>query len=283
MRKTYFRPIILLSSLLTLAVVFGGAIGCSKKKDRNRSGHVVFPHHNPNGLAPVPHRGVVTGSGLTPLPTHRASKAVNYPDLREALDALVLYGGEAGKEIMQGIVGDLESGRLNIRYPGREDHRYVKPEISAVMVDVCLDRYVLKAEEEEVLDFEAFKACKEPLFVNMRTLAQFAQAKRSKLGANAHAASVAYAHVLAGQWMVAQSWREDKLFFASQEKVFQALFAPDDLAWKEGSGVDEAHGRTFRVLFQAYRQVQTFKLSMILSQSGMPSPLLSSILNDRDL
>lgn len=183
---------------------------------------------------------------------------------------------------MQGIVADLESGRLNVRYPGREDTRYVKPEISAVMVDVCLERFLEKADLDEVLDFDSFTACNEPLFISMRTLAQFASAKRNKLGGNPHAITVAYAHVLAGQWVVSHSWREDKLFFANQPKVFQAIFAPDDLAWKEGSGIDEAHGRTLRVLFQVYRQVQTFKISMILAQAGMPSGLLS-ILNDRDL
>lgn len=50
---------------LALTLALGGPVGCSKKKDRNQSGHVVFPHHNPNGLTPIPRRGIVTGSGQT--------------------------------------------------------------------------------------------------------------------------------------------------------------------------------------------------------------------------
>ena len=282
MGQGFLKRIGILVALMVTILLIGGPLGCSKKKDRNRSGQRTFANPNPNGLIPIPGHGTITGSGKTPLPAHRDSNAVHNPNLQAALDVLVLHGGEVGEAVMKGIVADLEAGLLKVRFTGEGSARFMAPEKAGAMIDVCLDDFQQTVEDEGQIDFETFKACHKPLFVRMRTLNGFGKLQRGKLGRGTQASLEAFAHVLAGQWILSLSWREDKLLFANQPKVFRAIFAGDDLAWEKGLGVDEAHARTLRSLYFFYQRVQVFKISMKLAKTGMPHPLLSTILGDQE-
>jgi len=280
--NAWFKNSVRIWLVLALAAALGGLSGCGKKKDKKPSGETVIPHHNPAGMSPISRRGV-----RTPLPQAgsrpQGGPIVVQPEIREALDLLVMFGGAPGTEYMRGIMMDLESGQILIRFPGANYSRYQLPDKAGATVDVCLSRYQSKTEQDQTVDPELFKSCQQPLIINLKSLAQFGNSQRLKLRGDAHAIRLAYAHVLAAQWVASRTWREDRETLKQQPNLLRALFASEDVAWKDGSGVSEVNARTLRALFLIYRQTIALDVSRKLGAAGMPHPLLDRLLSDSDL